>query len=78
MVQSDAMRVSFIDYFISKQVAGIVNQGPGSAPSPVCVAHVFPPCKWVTNIMLQAAPDLLWKVEENNAGYLFVIICFNS
>jgi hypothetical protein len=71
--QTMSMATSFISYFITKEVAGIVNCGPNGIANN-CVAHVFPPSDFATEHLAQYAPEILHKVEKHNAGYLFVVI----
>jgi hypothetical protein len=67
---------AFIEYFTSKQAAGIANTG--TVPNPSCVVHVFPPGDFTTNHLRRYAPDLLETVEQRKAGYLFVVITANT
>lgn len=76
--QSNNLRNGFITYLQLKQAAGIVNvchptsDLGDSAGQPSHIIHIFPPCPFTSEQLLQLnSPELIFE----HIAYLFVVIC---
>lgn len=65
---SRVMLKSFIETCVNIQNVSFLFSHPQAA----FVVHVFPPCEFADNVLLNAAPDLYRKVQET--AYLVCII----
>ncbi|KAK7572132.1 hypothetical protein V9T40_014604 [Parthenolecanium corni] len=70
--QATNLEACIIPYLQQKKAAGIINTAAPGMQQAAFVVHVFPPCEFADNVLLNAAPDLYRKVQET--AYLVCII----
>ncbi|OTF80172.1 hypothetical protein BLA29_007975 [Euroglyphus maynei] len=66
LTQSNNLRKYFITYLQSKLAAGIVNDSAGF------ITHIFPPCDFSEQHLVQTAPDMLHHLS--GISHLMVVI----
>ncbi|XP_065210776.1 protein split ends isoform X2 [Planococcus citri] len=70
--QATNLESYIIPYLRQKKAAGIINVAAPGTQQAAFVVHVFPPCEFADNVLLNAAPDLYRRVQET--AYLVCII----
>ncbi|KAK6009034.1 SPOC domain protein [Ostertagia ostertagi] len=73
ITNSDIFRTAFIDYFTSKQAAGIAVM-PQTATTAGCLVHVFPPGEFPSSYLQYYSPQLYESITARQASFLFVVL----
>ncbi|KJH50417.1 SPOC domain protein [Dictyocaulus viviparus] len=73
ITNSDIFRTAFIDYFSSKQAAGIAVM-PQTETTAGCLVHVFPPGDFPSSYLQYYSPQLYESITSRQASFLFVVL----
>jgi hypothetical protein len=77
-LEENHLKNNFIQYFISKQAAGIINILLPGVIQPVYVVHIFPPCKFASEILQKRAPDAYRCVVKNKIDQIYLLFIITS
>ncbi|VDM62234.1 unnamed protein product [Angiostrongylus costaricensis] len=73
ITNSDIFRTAFIEYFASKQAAGIAVM-PQTETTTGCLVHVFPPGDFPSSYLQYYSPQLYESITTRQALFLFVVL----
>jgi hypothetical protein len=76
--EQNRLKNRFIQYLIEKQAAGIVNILLPGVIQPVYIVHIFPPCKFASDILQKRAPDAYRCVVQNKLEQIYLLFIITS
>jgi hypothetical protein len=76
--EQNRLKNSFIQYLLEKQAAGIVNILLPGVIQPVYIVHIFPPCKFASDILQKRAPDAYRCVVQNKLEQIYLLFIITS